>query len=107
MRAERESLSLLHFLRDQGQPQSEWLAALSADQTLPPKADRGGSANAPCNSPANGSRRLGLRPDDLDLIESSLPRDHKGCVWHCGDGAVESRSSSQLIAGVIHQNANH
>ena len=26
--------SLLHILRDQGQPQSEWLAALSADQTL-------------------------------------------------------------------------
>ena len=26
--------SLLHFLRDQGQPQSEWLNALSADQTL-------------------------------------------------------------------------
>ena len=32
--AEREALSLIHFLRDQGQPQSEWLAALSADQTL-------------------------------------------------------------------------
>ena len=31
---EREALSLIHFLRDQGQPQSEWLAALSADQTL-------------------------------------------------------------------------
>ena len=34
LRAEREALSLLHFLRDQVQPQSEWLAALSADQTL-------------------------------------------------------------------------
>ncbi|MCX7418991.1 MAG: hypothetical protein NT013_05565 [Planctomycetia bacterium] len=34
LRAEREVLSLIHFLRDQGQPQSEWLAALSADQTL-------------------------------------------------------------------------
>ena len=34
MRAEREALSLIHFLRAQGQPQSEWLAALSADQTL-------------------------------------------------------------------------
>ena len=34
LRAEREALSLIHFLRDQGQPQSEWLAALSADQTL-------------------------------------------------------------------------
>ncbi len=32
--AELEALSLIHFLRDQGQPQSEWLAALSADQTL-------------------------------------------------------------------------
>ncbi len=51
-------MSLIHFLRDQGQPQSEWLAALSADQTLPPKADRGGSTNAPCNSLANGSRRM-------------------------------------------------
>ena len=34
LRAEREALSLIHFLRDQGQPQSEWLAALSSDQTL-------------------------------------------------------------------------
>ncbi len=34
LRAEREALSLLHFLRGQGQPQSEWLAALSAGQTL-------------------------------------------------------------------------
>ena len=34
LRAEHEALSLIHFLRDQGQPQSEWLAALSADQTL-------------------------------------------------------------------------
>ena len=34
LRAEREALSLIHFLREQGQPQSEWLAALSADQTL-------------------------------------------------------------------------
>ena len=32
--AEREALSLLHFLRAQGHPRSEWLAALSADQTL-------------------------------------------------------------------------
>ena len=30
----QHALSLIHFLRDQGQPQSEWLAALSADQTL-------------------------------------------------------------------------
>jgi WD40 repeat protein len=34
LQAEREALSLIHFLRDQGQAQSEWLAALSADQTL-------------------------------------------------------------------------
>ena len=34
LRADREALSLIHFLRAQGQPQSEWLAALSADQTL-------------------------------------------------------------------------
>ena len=33
-RAEREALSLIHFLRDQGEPQSEWLNALSSDQTL-------------------------------------------------------------------------
>ena len=31
LRVEREALSLIYFLRDQGQPQSEWLAALSAD----------------------------------------------------------------------------
>ena len=34
LRAEREALSLIHFLRDHDKPQSEWLAALSADQTL-------------------------------------------------------------------------
>ena len=34
LRAEREARSLIQFLRDQGQPQSEWLAALSTDQTL-------------------------------------------------------------------------
>ena len=27
---------LIHFLRDQGQPQSEWLNAISSDQTLSP-----------------------------------------------------------------------
>ena len=32
--AQHEALSLIHFLRAQVQPQSEWLAALSADQTL-------------------------------------------------------------------------
>ena len=32
--AEREALSLIHFLRDQSQPQSEWLNAISSDQTL-------------------------------------------------------------------------
>jgi len=34
LRAECEALSLLHILRSQVHPQSEWLAALSADQTL-------------------------------------------------------------------------
>ena len=34
LRAEREALSLIHYLRDQGQPQSEWLNAISSDQTL-------------------------------------------------------------------------
>ena len=34
LRAEREALSLLHFLRDHDKPQSEWLAALSSDPTL-------------------------------------------------------------------------
>ena len=34
LRAEREALSLLHFLRAQDQPQSEWLNAISSDQTL-------------------------------------------------------------------------
>ena len=33
LRAEGEALSLIHFLRDQGQPQSAWLAAIAADQT--------------------------------------------------------------------------
>lgn len=32
--AEREALSLIHFLRDKGQPQSEWLNAISSDQTI-------------------------------------------------------------------------
>ena len=34
LRAEREALSLIHFLRFQGQPQAEWLNALSADDSL-------------------------------------------------------------------------
>ena len=34
LRAEREALSLIHYLRDQGQPQSEWPASITADQTL-------------------------------------------------------------------------
>ena len=34
LRAEREALSLIHSLRDQDKPQSEWLAAIAADQTL-------------------------------------------------------------------------
>jgi len=34
LRAEFEAPSLIHFLRDQGQPQSEWLDAISSDQTI-------------------------------------------------------------------------
>ena len=34
LQAECEARSLIHFLRADGHPQSEWLAALSADQTL-------------------------------------------------------------------------
>ena len=34
LRAEREALSLIHFLRDQGQPQAAWLDAIAADQTI-------------------------------------------------------------------------
>ncbi len=36
LRAEREALSLIHFLREQGYPQSEWLNAISSDQALSP-----------------------------------------------------------------------
>ena len=34
LRAEREALSLIHFLRDQAQPQAERLDAIAADQTI-------------------------------------------------------------------------
>ena len=37
LREEREALSLIHFLRDQGQLQAEWLDAIdasAADQTI-------------------------------------------------------------------------
>ncbi len=34
LRAKREALSLVHFVRDQGQPQSAWLAAIAGDQTI-------------------------------------------------------------------------
>ena len=34
LRAERESLSLLHILRADDKPQSEWLNAITSDQTL-------------------------------------------------------------------------
>jgi WD40 repeat protein len=34
LRAEREALSLIHFLRDQDKPQSEWLAAIESDHTI-------------------------------------------------------------------------
>ncbi len=33
LHAEREALSLNHFVRDQGQPQSAWFAAIAGDQT--------------------------------------------------------------------------
>ena len=33
-RLDREALSLIHFLRDQDKPQSAWLAAIAADQTI-------------------------------------------------------------------------
>ena len=36
LRAEREALSLINFLRVQSQPQSEWLAAPSADPPTRP-----------------------------------------------------------------------
>jgi len=37
----REALSLIHWLRDQGQAPTEWLDAIAADQTLsPPVRDR-------------------------------------------------------------------
>ncbi len=34
LQAKREALSLIHFLRDQGQPQSAWLDAIAADQVI-------------------------------------------------------------------------
>ncbi len=34
LRAELEGLSLIRFLRDQGKPQTEWLAAIAVDQTI-------------------------------------------------------------------------
>ena len=34
LRAEREALSLIHFLRAHDKPQSEWLNAISSDQTI-------------------------------------------------------------------------
>ena len=33
LRAEREALSLIHFLRDQGQPQSKWLEQIKGVRT--------------------------------------------------------------------------
>ena len=46
LRAEREALSLIHWLRDQAKPQSEWLAAIAADQTLT-ELRRGGPTRPP------------------------------------------------------------
>ena len=34
LRAEREALSLIRFLSDQGQSQSEWPSAIAADPTI-------------------------------------------------------------------------
>ncbi len=34
LRVEREALSLIHSLPDQGESPTEWLAAIAADQTL-------------------------------------------------------------------------
>ena len=34
LREEREALCVIHFLRDQGEPQAEWLNILSADDSL-------------------------------------------------------------------------
>ena len=34
LRAEREALSLIRFLRDRGKASAEWLDAVAADQTL-------------------------------------------------------------------------
>ena len=34
LRAEREALSLIRWLQDQGKPKSEWLDAIAADQTI-------------------------------------------------------------------------
>ncbi len=34
LRVEREALSRIHFLRGQDEPQSAWLAAIAADQTI-------------------------------------------------------------------------
>ena len=32
--AEREALSLIHILRDHDKPESEWLNAITSDQTI-------------------------------------------------------------------------
>ena len=69
---EREALSLIHFLRDQGQPQSEWLNALSSDQTLSAPT----SANAPCNSLANGND-FGVRCVSTALDSLAQPLDFR------------------------------
>ena len=34
VREERDALSLIYFLRDQAKPKAEWLAAISADETI-------------------------------------------------------------------------
>lgn len=34
LKAEREALSLIHFLRDQNKPKAEWLNVIASDQTI-------------------------------------------------------------------------
>ena len=60
--AEREALSLIHFLRAHDQPQSEWLNAISSDQTISEAVRKRTLQFAREWKP---ERRLGLRPDRL------------------------------------------
>ena len=57
LRAEREALSQIHSLRDQDKPQSEWLAAIAADQTLT-ELRCGGPTRPPIRPRMEAARRL-------------------------------------------------